>query len=534
VQWIDDEAAVFVTLTRGPLVKIEFAGDPLPQNERERLVPVKTEGSVDEDLLEDSTRAIEEYLHIRGYRDATAPFQRDERDGELIITFTVKRGPRYLLRDLKFAGNTAIPIQQLEELVRLKNGEPFVRATLDAGVQAIKNTYRTRGFTRADVKASDLVSLPENLNDPDRGVEVTLTISEGPRSVVRTVTFQGNTVISEADLQRLTVISPGRAYVAAEMNGDPGSHRDGVPQSRPRERRGDERADVPAERHAGRRPLHRQRGPLIVVDHVIITGNRRTSTKTIERELLLHTGDPLSEQKLVESRARLADLRLFRRAQIEAVAHGSEPRRDLLVQVDESPATVLGLGGGVEGGYQVRTSPTGLAEEHFEFAPRGFFQIGRRNLFGKNRTIDLFTRVSLRSRDEIPPSDVTTPGPTPPVQSSYGFHEYRVVPTYTERASSGRDRTSRFRALSSRRFVPASTSAAASCARRPTFRRRGSTTSPASIHCRARSCSTLPIPKRSRSSIACSRRCGCRSFPRPSLARRATIRSILRWVTSAS
>src|SRR6185436_9432142 len=147
-------------------------------------------------------------------------FQRDERDGELIITFAVKRGPRYVLRDMKFAGNASIPAQQLEELVRLKNGEPFVRATLDAGVQAIKSTYRNRGFTRADVKASDLVSLPENLNDPDRGVEVTLTITEGPRSVVRTVTFQGNTVISEADLQRLTVVSPGRAYVAAEMNGD--------------------------------------------------------------------------------------------------------------------------------------------------------------------------------------------------------------------------------------------------------------------------------------------------------------------------
>ena len=37
--------------------------------ERTELVPVRREGSVDEDLLEDSKRAIEAYLHDQGYRD---------------------------------------------------------------------------------------------------------------------------------------------------------------------------------------------------------------------------------------------------------------------------------------------------------------------------------------------------------------------------------------------------------------------------------------------------------------------------------
>ena len=32
-------------------------------------------------------------------------------------------------------------------------------------------------------------------------------------------------------------------------------------------------------------------------------------------------------------------------------------------------------------------------------APRGFFDIGRRNLGGKNRSVNLFTRVSVRPKD---------------------------------------------------------------------------------------------------------------------------------------
>ena len=51
-----------VTIDRGPMVSVAFAGDPLPEADRERLVPVRAEGSADEDLLEDANAAIEEYL----------------------------------------------------------------------------------------------------------------------------------------------------------------------------------------------------------------------------------------------------------------------------------------------------------------------------------------------------------------------------------------------------------------------------------------------------------------------------------------
>ncbi len=91
-------------------------------------------------------------------------------------------------------------------------------------------------------------------------------------------------------------------------------------------------------------------GPQVMVDHIIIVGNRRISTRTIERELLLREGQPLGYSALVESRARLFALGMFRRAQIEPLGHGGEARRDVLVEVEESPPTELGFGGGLEGG----------------------------------------------------------------------------------------------------------------------------------------------------------------------------------------
>ena len=423
------EAFLFVNLARGPHVVVAFSGDPIPDSEKDRLVPVKAEASADEDLLEDSSRAIENYLHGRGYRDANAPYMREERDGELIITFMVTRGPRYILRELRLTGNTSIATNELEGLVRLKNGEPFVRATLDAGAQSILTTYRTRGFTQAQVKVNDAIGVPEDAKDPDRGIEITLAIAEGARTVVRAVTFQGNTAMAEADLQRLTVVSPGRAYVSAEMSAD-------------RERiateyrnRGYLDAAVAAEPTFAEQGTQADvrftitEGPQILIDRIIIIGNQRTKTSTIENELTVHPGQPLGEATLAESRSNLYALGLFRRASIEPVAHGSEPRRDLLVRVEEAPATVFTLGGGVEGGYQTRIGANGLAEDQFEVAPRGSVQIGRRNLFGKNRTVNFGARVGLRSRNQAAPN---APPNAPATETSYGFHEYRVVPSYRE------------------------------------------------------------------------------------------------------
>ena len=173
-------------------------------------------------------------------------------------------------------------------------------------------------------------------------------------------------------------------------------------------------------------------GPQIIVDHIIIAGNLRISTQTIEQEIVLRPGEPYGEAAVVQSRANLNRLELFRRVQIEALAHSGETRRDVLVQVEEAPATTVAVGGGVEGMTILRpTGDGGVAEDRFEVTPRGSFQISRRNLWGKNRSITLFTRVSLRTTRHARQQPAVG-SQRSRFESSYGFHEYRVLTTYRE------------------------------------------------------------------------------------------------------
>jgi outer membrane protein insertion porin family len=113
---------------------------------------------------------------------------------------------------------------------------------------------------------------------------------------------------------------------------------------------------------------------------------------------------------------------LFRRIRIEELSHGGAAS-DVLVTVEEAAATTFSYGGGLEAGRRLRESASGQAREQLEFAPRGFFDVGRRNLGGKNRSADLYTRLSLRPSEASAGSTDTNP---------FGFSEYRIVGTYRE------------------------------------------------------------------------------------------------------
>ena len=426
VRLTDDDrtANLLLNVDQGPRVRVEFRGDPLPSDRRDDLVPVTREGSANEDLLEDASNAIEEYLRGQGYRDATAPHTREQAEGELRITFTVKRGPQYRVADIQISGNDSIPSTEFESRMRLRRGQPFASSLLEADLTLIEDLYHRAGFALARAEpamepASDLAADAAQVP-----VIVRIPITEGVQTVVRSVRVTGNESVAESMLRDGLGLGPGQPFFATQMAIDRDAlelkyanlgYPNATVASNPGITAEGTEADVVFSVHEG---------PRIYVDHVLIAGATRTRVETIERELQLKSGDPLGLAALAESQRRLAALGLFRRTRITELGHGDETTRDVLVSVEESPATTVGYGGGLEVGQRVRTE-NGVANDELEVAPRAFFEIGRRNLCGKNRSVNLFTRVSLRPNDTGVTAGTTT-------FAGYGFSEYRILGTFRE------------------------------------------------------------------------------------------------------
>lgn len=413
-------ADVTLSVLPGPLVSITFSGDPLPGDARRDLVPLEREGSVDEDLLEDSVQRIREHLRRQGYWKAEVALEREEQDSRLILNFDVRRGPLYRVapEGVEITGNASIRDEQLRPLVLLTPGEPYVGANLTAAQGAILRLYRASGFAWAQVDAAE--------NEIGPGVvKPVIVVKEGPRALIGQIRVTGVQAMTEGQLLGLLRLAPGLPYYEPTIRAD----RDAIELAY-RDRgyasvNVDVQPEISDERARVDLTFAVDEGPQTLVDHIIVVGNRRIEEEVIRRELALRPGEPLGLQDVIESRRRLSQLGLFRRIDIRELEHGPLTRRDVLVTVEEAPATTVGYGGGLEFTSRLRASgPGGEAEERIELAPRGFFEIGRRNLGGKNRSVNLFTRVSVRPKDA--PEDPDEDG------RGFGFSEYRVIGTYRE------------------------------------------------------------------------------------------------------
>ncbi|MEO6011765.1 MAG: BamA/TamA family outer membrane protein [Vicinamibacteraceae bacterium] len=417
---------VVITITPGPLVTLRWEGDPIPDARRPELVPVAREASVDEDLLEDSLRRILQFLKQQGHWRAEAGYRRDASPGGLAVTFTVKAGEVFRLGRVEVDGAQALTRADIATVLPAVPGEVFVESTVDSQIVALRERYRRAGYRDVRIEVTmEERDAAATAARPGRGglVDVRLFVAEGALVRVGAVRLAGVSGVSEADLRAKLKLAPGAPFYEPLIATD----RDAL--SEVLFDRGYDRARVVSTvtpvtgQPAVDIAYDVAQGTLVRVGRILVVGNRRTATDTIVRALTLKPGDPLGLAEVFESQRRLRALGLFRRVTITDVGEGGEAQRDLVVTVEEAAPTSIGYGAGIEvGRYLRQETPGGQASERLELAGRGFFEVGRQNLWGSNRSLNLFTRVSLR------PSGVAQAGGG----SDFGFNEYRFLLSFRD------------------------------------------------------------------------------------------------------
>ena len=418
---------VLLGVRRGPRVTVAFAGDEVPGGNLADLVTIEREATVNEDLLEDDGRRIAEHLRRLGYRDARVTHARSVAGDNLSIVFHVARGPAYRLADVVIRGNEAVDAPALRALAGAGVGGPFVLAEIDRGLDAIVEHYHRLGFATAGAVPVFTTAAADDGGPVD--VTCTIEVAEGDRTSIRSVGFEGAAAWDGAALEASIGARAGSPYYGPQVEAD----RRAILTRYLNE--GYEQARVTVERRfsddlrAVDLLFHVREGRQVLVDHVLVVGNRRVTAEAVLREIPIAPGMPLGLDEVAETRRRLNALGIFRRIDVREFSHGPRDRRDVIIEVEEAPATRVAYGAGLEGSQRLRRRTyerSSRAVEDIELAPRGFFEIGRRNLFGGNRSLDLFTRASFRRKND--PADpelaerVTT----------LGFNEYRVLGTYRE------------------------------------------------------------------------------------------------------
>ncbi len=426
-----DGVDVVIGVNAGPRVVVRVTPENVLPGNLADLVPIRLLRSADQDLLEDSRARIERGLRAQGYWKASAPFTRNlEQNGALlVITFAIDRGPRYYVEGVVLPGDLAFPAARLRDLIGLSNGDLFDEDRFLAGLARVADEYRRAGYyaMRAEPTYEEVGGAAARA-----AVVLHPTISEGPagRLAVVTIDREGDPQIPEADIREVMASRVGQPYVEQEAARDQLAVRNLYLD------RGFSGVSVGVQTafdDEGRSVALTVRvteGVRVILSDISVVGNERISTRAILDEMRLAPGQPAGAASLEDARRRLVEMGVFRRISVSlADRAATDTQGHLIVNVVEAPATTVGVGGGIEGGRYTRRTPVGR-EDRVEFAPRGFFEISRRNLGGRNRSLSFFSRVALKRDRDTGNEDALD-------DEGIGFTEYRVTGTFRERRAFG-------------------------------------------------------------------------------------------------
>ena len=376
----------------GPVVQIEVEGVRMSRGTIEKNVPVYEEGALDEDLLNEGRRNLLSYMESRGYFDATVNLKKesDLRQNVTRVIYQIDAGERHKVVKVEITGNKYFrdealrPDMQVQSASLLLSHGRYSDALLRSDVRDIENKYKANGF--AEVK------IDSHVVDDYRGAHnqtaVFIQVTEGPQMRVGSFQVTGNLTQPTGSLPPLYT-QPGQPFSDVNVSQD----RDlllnyyfdnGYPNAT------FEATAKPSADHRMDVVFHIEEGERVFVDRVLVSGQEFTRSHVIDRELEVHSGDPLSQTSMLETQQRLYDLGIF--SQVDTAVQdpdGTEAHKNVLVQVREAKRYTFNYGGG----FEFQTGQPSTHEPLGAVTPLVSFDVTRLNFRGRDHTITFESRV---------------------------------------------------------------------------------------------------------------------------------------------
>ncbi|MGA8299603.1 MAG: POTRA domain-containing protein, partial [Terriglobales bacterium] len=381
-------------IDRGPVVEIDSEGYRLSQRTLRRLVPIYQEGAVDEDLLNEGSRAIQNHVQSEGYFEATVTVsQNTSGNGKsLHVVYKIDPGERHKLAAIRISGNQYFP----EELIRTRLSDEaaghffrhgrYSQALLDQDVNNIKALYQASGFRKAEVTGNLITNYQR---DPSL-LAIDVTIKEGPQTRVAWVRIEGDYMLPPEDLPEIST-AEGQGFDESTLAGDRDlilskyfnsgfstATVDVAYTAAPEGPDGLPRVGVTFTIHEGEQ---------FFTNQVFLDGLEHTRPGVARRELRVHPGEPLSQSDLLETQRRLYDLGLF--SEVDTAIQnpdGTEPRKNVIVAAKEAKRYTFDYGGG----FEFQTGQPAVGTNHplgqTGVSPRALFAINRTDVGGRDQT----------------------------------------------------------------------------------------------------------------------------------------------------
>tara|TARA_B100002052_G_scaffold50100_1_gene43203 strand:+ start:4528 stop:6933 length:2406 start_codon:yes stop_codon:yes gene_type:complete len=272
------------------------------------------------------------------------------------IIFNINEGKKIKIKEINIAGNSAFSdkkiIKQFKN-TKSKNLMFFWRGKWDEekfeeDKKILKEYYKNKGY-----RDFYIVNEQVSLNKTEDGIIIDLDIYEGPKYFYRNITWDGNVIYSDEELNQRLGIMEGDSFnqiklmmsISENVNplymDDGYFHFQAIPKITPISK---DSLDI---------NFLISEGELVTVRKIIISGNAKTYENVVRRELMIYPGDTFSRKKLLDSYRDIFMLNFFNDVAPNVIPVGDD-EIDILFDVDEKEAGQANFSMGYSGvtGFQ--------------------------------------------------------------------------------------------------------------------------------------------------------------------------------------
>ncbi len=270
-------------------------------------------------------------------------------DKKMHVTFQINEGPKLIIRRISFTGNDSVLPKDMIKVMKTKTANilsfltkagRLVPSQMDEDKEAIRTLYQNRGF--ADMKISDVQT--QSIGD-GKGVDLVISISEGPQYRVSSVAIEGCSVASSAELESFLKMRAGSLYTPEGMSADLKKLRDFYGSRGYVDMVAQPQVDTGGDAQI-KLTYRIDEGVQSYVNLINVQGNTKTKDKVIRRELAVQPGGVFDTTLVDVSKTRLMNLNYFSKVDMSPQDTLVPGRKDLNVIVDEKKTGSFNFGAG--------------------------------------------------------------------------------------------------------------------------------------------------------------------------------------------
>ncbi len=383
----------FVVRERPSIKAIEFSGNVAIDSDdlTEALsVEVKSGSVLSYSALRRGVQKLRDKYAEEGFFLAEVEFEVvRQKENQVLLRFSVREHDQVTIRRITFVGNHSIPDAELREVMitgqtsffDFGSGGSFRADAFERDVLVISALYYDNGFLAVQV------ATPRVMLTPDRtGIEITITITEGPRFKLRSIRVwerdqdgrEVEPIGGRRALREKIRARPGDFFNRGELAKDIGEiqrmYRDA----------GYANVEVPLDNDVDPDAFEVdirigiKRNQLVKFGRIEIRGNTKTRDRVIRRELEIAEQQLFSETGLEKSRRRITMLGFFERVDVSSSQGDGADTIDVNIEVVEKPTGTFQIGAGFS------------SIENFIATA----QVQQANLFGNGQAFALQAQIS--------------------------------------------------------------------------------------------------------------------------------------------